>query len=366
MLSEWHSLSIAQKRIIGCFVLAIIIIYLSITYFGVMAMHSSKRGIESTLTNEVGLDQAEAPIAFSSINDNIPVVCLGTYVDSVDTFSIKDSNWSTTFYVWFNWRGDKNLNPGGNFQVVNGSIIKKQLQDEYYGDDGINYQQYLVSAKINQFFDTRRFPLDDQTLTICIEDGAKDCTEQRYISDQSSDVSSRLAIPGYRVGTYNNTARDHVYHSAFGDPRQSVNTQNIYSEYVVSIPITRSNFGVYFKLLLSLFAALLLNFAGFFIRASDTAPRLALPTGAFFGAVANTYVANASLPLSGTFGLIDIITGIGLLTIFLSILLSIYSYYLLVQKKEKAFSVLFDRAIFAILLSCCIVANVVIPLFAGR
>lgn len=361
MFSEWHELSIVQKKIIVRFVLAITIIYLLITYFSVMAMHSSKISLEPSLTNGVSLNR-EALIDFPDINDNIPAVRLGTYVDSVNAFSIKDSTWITTFYVWFNWQGDKSLNPGGNFQVVNGSIIKKELQDEYYGNDGINYQQYLVSAKINHFFDTKRLPLDDQTLTICIEDGAKDYTEQRYISDESSNISSRLAIPGYRVGSYNSTVKDHIYHSSFGDPREPADSQSVYSQYVVSIPISRSNFGVYFKIFLSLFAALLLNFIGFFIKASDIGPRLALPTGAFFGAVANTYVTNAILPLSGAFGLTDIITGIGLLTIFLSILLSLYSYYLLVQKKEKVFSVLFDKAIFAILLICCIVANIVIPL----
>jgi len=200
-------------------------------------------------------------------------------------------------------------------------------------------------------------------LNIYVEDGARDISQIRYITDNSSSISSRVTVPGYKVTSNNNAIKNHAYKSSFGDPRISGTNRSVYSQYVHGIQISRMDFGFYFKIFISLIAALMLTFASFFIKV-DIAPRFALPTGAYFGAVANTSLHNSLLPSSGAFGLIDIITGIGLFTIFLSIALSIYSYYLFVYNNEKALSNLFDRIILLVLSTCCIIANIVIPLIA--
>lgn len=365
MLTDWRQLSCPQKKVIIRIVLAIVSVYFVITYFGVTAMLKSKT--LSDLTHISRMDSVptkSAEIPLNTLSEAYTNVTVGTYIDSIESFSIKDSAWNTTFYIWFNWKGDRNINPGNEFQIINGTIFKKELQEDFHDDNGVNYEQYLVTAKITQFFDTSRIPIEDHMLNLHIEDGARDITQIRYIADNDSNISSRVTIPGYKITSNRNVIKNHNYKSSFGDPRVSSANKNIYSQYISSIQISRLDFGFYFKIFLSLFAALLLTFISFFIKASEIAPRFALPTGAYFGAVANTYVTNSLLPSSGAFGLIDIINGIGLFTIFSSIALSIFSYYLVIHKHEKLLSNLFDKIIVLVLGICCILANIAIPLVA--
>lgn len=139
----------------------------------------------------------------------------------------------------------------------------------------------------------------------------------------------------------------------------------MFSQYLAGIRISRDGLGFYIKVCLSLFAAILLTLFSFFIRPSDIGPRFAMPTGAYFGAVANSYVANSILPSSaGEFGLVDHVTGIDLLTISLSIALALLYYYLFVHKGEKELALALDRTMFIVVGGSCLLANIIIPLCA--
>jgi hypothetical protein len=288
-------------------------------------------------------------------------VAVGTYVDGIDTFSIKDSSWSGTFYVWFRWTGEKSLDPGGKLVVVDGNIIKKELLDEYHGDDGTHYQRFRVSAKFLKFFDTMRVPLEDHMLNIYLEDGARDNTKLRYVADPSSNVSSRVRIAGYQITGKANVVKPHAYRSSYGDPRAGAKTEKVFTQYIAGISIARSSTGVYNKIFLSLFAALALALSSFYVKASDVGPRFSLPSAAYFGAVANSYVANSILPPSGAFGLVDYVAAFGLSTIALSLILALLSNFIFVKKDDKALSYALDRVMFWVLLVFCVLANVAIP-----
>ena len=158
--------------------------------------------------------------------------------------------------------------------------------------------------------------------------------------------------------------KTHTYRSSYGDPRVSPDTRKVFSQYIAAVEISRIDYGLYVKLFLSLFAALALTLSSFFIKPSDIGPRFSLPTGAYFGAVANSYVVNSILPPSGAFVLVDHIAGIGLFTIFLSIALSLVSHYLFVRKDEKDLSAALDRAMFFVVGLSCLIANIVIPFCA--
>lgn len=80
--------------------------------------------------------------------------------------------------------------------------------------------------------------------------------------------------------------------------------------------------------------------------------------------MANSYIANGLVPPSGTFGLIDHVAGVGLLTIFISIAVSLLSNYF-GRKDDKELSFVLDRTMFWVVASCCIAANITIPLCAA-
>ena len=292
-------------------------------------------------------------------------VKVGTYIDDIDGFSIKDSAWSANFYIWFSWTGPNNLDPGGKFVLVDGTISKKDLLEDYHGSDGVNYQKYKISAKFIKFYDTMRVPIESHMLNIYIEDGYRDGTKLRYVSDNSSNISSRVKIPSYRILGANNAVKLHSYRSSYGDPRiSSANKVKTHSQYIAGIQIQRASYGMYIKIFVSLFAALALALSNFFVNPSDVSPRFSLPSAAFFGAVANSYVANSLLPTSGSFGLVDYVAAFGMGTIFLTIALALLSNYIYVKKGDKTTALVLDRAMFFTVGICCLTANIVIPFAA--
>lgn len=382
MFASWHKLSRENRSFLVKFAVGIFLCYSFVTYLSAATMYKSMndskiRHAGKMASPGIDRDKAAKANAKAEINwwvhdydaqleekgDYIPVR-VGTYIDSFENLSIRDSFWSTHFYIWFSWKGDKELDPGGNFFLVNGTISKKELLENYHGDDAINYQRYRITAKIIKFYDSTRVPLEDHMLNLYVEDSSRDANKIRYIAD-SVIISPRAEIPGFKIVNSGNVVQAHSYKTNYGDPRVTDGSGKVFSQYLAGIRISRDGIGYYIKIFLSLFAAILLTLFSFFIKPTDFAPRFAMPTGAYFGAVANSYVANGILPsAAGEFGLVDHLTGIGLFTIALSIALSLFSYHLAVRKDDKDMAVALDRIMFLTVGGSCLLANLIIPFCA--
>ncbi|RFB68591.1 MULTISPECIES: hypothetical protein [unclassified Herbaspirillum] len=363
-LKTWRELAPEKKKFVIGIAVAVAVVYLICILLSVNVLRNNRVTAElnhQARMSSLGKEQGDSSSALAAAASNVPTVSVGTYVDGIDTFSIKDSSWSGTFYVWFRWTGEKSLDPGAKLVVVDGNIIKKEVLEEYHGDDGTHYQRLRVSAKFLKFFDTMRVPLEDHMLNIYLEDGARDSTKLRYVADTSSNVSSRVQISGYKITGKSNVVKPHAYRSSYGDPRVDAKSEKVFTQYIAGINIARSSAGVYNKIFLSLFAALALALCSFYVKASDVGPRFSLPSAAYFGAVANSYVANSILPPSGSFGLVDYVAAFGLATIALSLILALLSNFIMVKKEDKALSYALDRVMFWVLLSSCVLANIAIP-----
>ena len=363
-LKTWRELAPEKKKFVIGMAIMVAIAYVVCILFSTLVLRDNRVSAAKNHQARMTSGATEKGDIYSgpgaAIGDT-QTVYVGTYVDGIDTFSIKDSSWSANFYIWFRWTGDKALDPGGKVIVVDGNITKKELLEEYHGEDGQHYQRLRISAKFLKFFDTMRVPLEDHMLNIYIEDGARDSTKLRYVADQGSNVSSRVRISGYQITDKASVVKPHAYRSSYGDPRVSDKTEKVFTQYIAGISIERSSIGVYTKIFLSLFAALALALCSFYVKASDVGPRFSLPSAAYFGAVANSYVANSILPPSGSFGLVDYVAAFGLGTIALSLILALLSNFIFVKKDDKALSYALDRVMFWVLLVFCVLANILVP-----
>ncbi len=297
-------------------------------------------------------------------NADFETVNVGIYLDGIENFSIKDSYWSPTFYIWFRWKGAPSLNPGKNFRLVDGKIEKKELQDQYSGPDGTNYEVYKVVARVTKFFNTTRVPLDDHMLNIYIEDSANDVSHMRYVADPTSDISSRVKISGYDITGFSTVVKPHTYKTTYGDPRVKEGKSTSFSEYNYGVTVKRSGIGVYMKLFIGLYAGVLLTFCSFFIRPSETAPRYAFPSASYFGVVANAYMTHSLLPSSGQFGLADLVTAVGLFTISFCVAASLISVYYYLRRKEEDFSRQLDRVSLRYIGGGFLIVNIILPICA--
>ncbi len=308
------------------------------------------------------VERGQTPPAPIPATGSFVPVTIGLYLDGIESLSIRDSFWTPTFYVWFRWQGDRALNPGGHFRLVDGRIDRKDLQEEHYGADGTNYQRYRVSARMTKFFNTTRVPRDDHMLNLYIEDTRFDATRLRYVADPASNVSSRVRVSGYTMGASEQVAKTHTYRSTYGDPRAEGN--KTFSMFTYGVGIERAGMGVYFKVFIGLFAGLALTFTSFALRASDSGPRFSMIAGSYFGAVANSYLAGSLIPSAGQFGLVEYVTFTGLFTIFFALLATIVSIYIWHIRGDKGLSRAFDLATVSTAGLGYVAVNVILPLSA--
>jgi hypothetical protein len=309
---------------------------------------------------EAGKTAAEKSPPPGHEND-IPVdVRVGLYVDRIVEISVKETGWTVDFYLWFNWASDA-IHPGENFQIVEGDIESKELLKETV-ENGNHYALYRVTARITKFFDVSRFPCDDHLLTISLEDQGLQSYQLRYIPDVAgSTISSRVKVPGYKIYDQTTTVKPHSYKTPRGDPALPTDFKATYSQFIFGIWLQRPDYGFYFKMFQGLFAAVAIATLAFFIKPTDVDPRFGLSVGAFFAAVANTYVVASLLPDSGAMTLTDMVNGIGMGVIFLTLLQSTISLYLYDRRGLEALSGLFDKVSFVVLAVVYIIINFAIP-----
>ncbi len=356
-----------QQKFIKVWIATVAIIFMALGFLSVSIIDSEKQTANRNHQLRMApgaVEPGKTPPDALPANTNFIAVNTGIYLDGIENVSIKDSYWTATFYVWFRWKGDKSIDPGKSFQLVDAKIDKKELQDSYTSPDGINYQCYKVVAKMTKFFNATRVPLDDHMLNIYIEDAARDVTQLRYVVDSATNISSRVKVPGYTITGFSNVVKPHTYKTTYGDPRMEEGKHTTYSEYNFAVTIKRASLGVYLKLFIGLFAGVILTLGSFFIRPADTGPRFGLPSAAYFGAVANTYMVSSLMPSSGQFGLADLVTGIGLFTISLCVAATLTSGYYFLRKDEKEFSKHLDRVSWVSIGIGYVAVNVVLPIAA--
>jgi hypothetical protein len=259
--------------------------------------------------------------ALERVNGDQERVSVGIYVDRIPRLSMPDTNWIVDFYLWFNWSGT-DVAPGKNFDVIDGEIMSKELKARVI-DGSDHYELYRVKASITKFFNVSRFPLDDHLLTLRIEDANHQISKLLYVADTvGSAVSSRVKIPGYEIYESTLVQKPHSYKTRRGDPRLEEGFMATYSQLVYGIAIREPGMALYVKMFLGTFASVAICLLSFLVGPTQTGPRFSIGIGAFFAAIASTYVVSRLIPRTGTVGLTDYVMAASLVTIFLAVLTS--------------------------------------------
>lgn len=322
--------------------------------------HAARVGSDAV---EPGLTLAERTPPAGHEGD-VPVeVGVGIYLDRIAEMSIIGASWKADFYLWFSWSDDI-PDPGESFQVVNGEILAKALM-ERQEDGRRRYALYRVTAQITKNFDTTRFPRDDHLLTIAIEDAARQSYQLRYVTDAAaSDISSRVAIAGYRIVGKAVNIKPHSYKTARGNPNLPTNFRATYSQFSLGVAIARPTWGLFVKLAVILYAAVAMALFALFIRASGD--RLALQTGAMFAAAANAYIASSLIPDNGVATLADHINWIGIACIGICLLEGvIYQYHCEGVEDRSRMAGLLDQSTFVLVAVLYIGINAAVALAAS-
>jgi hypothetical protein len=290
-------------------------------------------------------------------------VFVGMYVDHIADLSTKNTNWTVDFYIWFRWK-DKRIHPGDTFQVIDGEILSSDRIDSTCFEN-TQYELYRVVARITKFFDVTRFPRDDHMLTISIENKVYEWGQLQFVADNEfSDVSSRVILPDYKINSTYLITKPHPYKTNRGDPRHKADEKIVYDQVIYGMAISRPDWGLYYKMFESLFASVAIALLVFFMNPQGEG-RIGLGIGAFFAAVASSYVTSNELPGTGILTLSDLVNIMGMLTIFLSVLCSIIVFKV-AENKKLVLARVFDRISIGIFLICYILGNIVLAQIASK
>lgn len=305
--------------------------------------------------------------------DQVPVgtkpieVVAGIYVDRIAKLSIREVQWQVDFYIWFRWMGDS-IDIGDDFsegfRIVNGWADEAHVDKRAVDGDG-HYVRFRVVATISKFFDLKRFPLDDHLLTLNVEPRVLTRDHLLLVPDErQSGLSSRVKITSFTITNREITERAHAYQTTLGDPQLSHTTKAVYSQLRYGLSVERDGWAYFIKMFQGLFASIAVALVAPFIKPTDVDPRFGLGVGAFFAAMANTYITSSLIPDTGVATLADLINGWAMIMIFLTIVQSAISLYLYDIRGREALSRYFDWIAFWVFLTGAIGFNVAMPYFA--
>lgn len=266
--------------------------------------------------------------------DILTEVHVGTYVNRLREIDLKNGTFEVDFWIWFRWRGTE-VRPDQSFEVVNGRI-EDRTEGEILDDQGYNYASSRVRATIFHVFDTARFPYDEHTLEIRIEDEENEDHRIRYVPDvANTGLDPEVDLAEWNVVARRPAVASFTYHSNYGFTSLGT-AESKYSRYRHPLHLTRAGRGKLFKLFWVSYLAVVLAFLALRVRVTDLDARFGLGVGSIFAATANTYVLGDVLPDSDRITLAEQVNLLAVVAIFASLFVSVASLRLTYAGREEA------------------------------
>lgn len=297
---------------------------------------------------------------FQSYATPTDTVKVGFYLQNLYDFKFTDREYTADFWLWLVYKNDSLFTQENVSQLIeipkNKSVSTSSCTVEK--KKGYNWAAINYKATMQQPWVIKNFPFDEQTLHIRIEDGEHENKEVVFTADvKNSKYAKDIVVEGWRVKDFKIESKTIVYESTYGNP-ELPDGQSKYPAVDVTIQMKRNSFGLFLKLFSGVYIAFFIAMVNLFIDATEADPRFGLPVGGLFAAVGNKYIVDSILPESPTFTLVDKVHAIAFFFIFINILVSVYSMYLMkTEQEEKAKKI--DKITFYTLVSLFVIANLI-------
>lgn len=280
-------------------------------------------------------------------------VKIGVFVNDIYDINLSEKSFSTQFWVWFNFRNPE-LKPLETLEFSNSKSIESSL-DFTEQKDGITWAGKKVHAVIKKDWDIRRFPFDEQLMTIELEESNEDIGSMVFVPDtENTKLDPKLTLSNWEIERFELSAETKKYATTYGDPTLSEGSE--YPHATLNIFIKRQSWGLFFSLFTGLYVAFFISSLVFFIDPVDVDPRFGLSVGGLFAAVGNKYIVDSILPQSTTFTLVDKLHILTYIFLLLCIVLSVIS--LRIWKNGRQInSARFDRRAYFIIVSVYALIN---------
>jgi hypothetical protein len=249
---------------------------------------------------------ATDPSAPSAATSEPLVVTIGIYLVSVYSFDQENNTYFADFYLWMRWRGDRD--PTATIEILNnverwGMTMTPINEAPIPLPGGEFRQEFHVQGEFFQPLSLDDYPLDEQALTIRLEDSTYVETEQIYVADlDQSGINPDLRLPGWTVTGWTMTTPSNRYESGFGKPDTS---DAVFSMAQFTLAIERPPNYFRWKLLWPLLIVLMVGCSLLLVHPSYVEVRLAGPASAMLALIFLQQGYSSTLPEIGRLVLLD-------------------------------------------------------------
>ncbi len=209
-------------------------------------------------------------------------VQVGLYLLNLGKFDIATGSFTADFYLDFQCEKEC---PEFDFEFMNGraSSIEKIIDEK-------DEKFYRIQANLNSPVNLRSFPFDRQEMQIIIEDKKATIDTLVYVPDiEESGIDNTIAFTGWRLGNWTAEERQHEYEVY----------DEVYSQYVFTIPINRIKVNSILKTFLPVIFILLVMLTGFFLGTDKILTRLTMAGSALVASVMFHISISNQIPPTG-------------------------------------------------------------------
>lgn len=273
-------------------------------------------------------------LIFKSVAQDTPdTVYTGVYVTSIHDIDFKQKEYTINLWLWLKYK-NKEFDFLQNLEIPQAKNVVKSFST-LDTSDGMVYLLMKLQCVMKDSWKIANFPFDYQKLRFSIENSQFDSQSLIFVEDTiGKHYDPRFTLSGWNIDSFNISVGIKNYETAFGDA--SLNKPHTeYSAFKVRIGLERDAMGLFWKMFLGMYMALLIAYVCFYIHADSIDSRFGLSVGALFAVIGNKYIIDSALPESGSFTLVDTLHGLTLAFIFAVIACTAYVLRLGKQNKIK-------------------------------
>ncbi|WP_099555653.1 hypothetical protein [Hartmannibacter diazotrophicus] len=241
----------------------------------------------------------------------------GVFVSSLSSLSPSDGSFRISAFLWFS-DPEGTFDPKAELEVLARSATVQTIARKTF-DDGSSYSAVLVEAVVNQAYNVRKYPFDDQTLLLLIET-TSDIEKVAFVPDtKDSDIADFVSVPGWTVRALTLESREAAYETGFGYRAESPT----FSRLAINIDVSRNRSLLFLEKFTGFLVAFFITAMVFAIPVKEFGTRIGISTGSIFAAVFNRYRLEDAVGYDAVFGLVDQITLITFSAIVFTMALSV-------------------------------------------
>ncbi|MFH1916972.1 MAG: hypothetical protein ABIJ21_06955 [Nanoarchaeota archaeon] len=244
-------------------------------------------------------------------------VQVGLFILNLGKFDVATGSFTADFYLSLTCEDECDAS---GFEFMNGraASIDKIIDEP-------NEKFYRIQANLASPVDLRRFPFDKQTMRIILEDKVKTKEDLTYTADlEQSGIDESIAFTGWRIDGWSAKVEEHDYKVY----------DEVYSQYVFSVNISRITFNSFMKTFLPVFFIVLIMLFSFIMDPDKITTRIAMASSALVGSVMFHISISNQIPPVGYLTFADKFMILTYFVILLSVLVNIIMLEFIEQKKQ--------------------------------